>query len=567
MTDNEGKRNSELLQTLYGLIRDWEYEIVEFKKASNSFSQHEIGKYFSAISNEAALKGLQYGWLVFGVHNDTKEIVHSDYRNTQGLNTLKHEIAQNSTNGITFIDIFEVYEGSNRIVMFKIPAAVTATPTAWKGHWYGRDGESLVALSQEELERLRGHARFDWSKQLIDKSSIRHLDKEAIQIARKGYKEKHNSDYISAETDRMSDEDFLMKLKLMVDGKLTNAAMVLLGNPDHDNLLDVPVSAMWRLYGSNAMLKDYVEFRMPFITVANRIYAKIRNLTYRYMPDQTTLDTTITQQYNEDLLKELIHNCIAHQDYLQGGRIYIEELEDMVVISNPGSFIPGDVRKVLRFGYTAPYYRNLSLAEAMTNFKLIDTAQWGIRKVFNTLRDRYFPLPDYDFSTPNKVAVTVYGKLLDQNYTRLLFSRGDLDLDTVFLLDRVQKKLPLDKEQYQALRKQGVIEGKVPNVYVSLEIAEIVDERAQYTKNKAMDDQYYKDLIINYLQQFGNGTKADFIKLLNDKLSDVLGDKQKAHKVRNLLMSMSRSGLIEYSGENQRTGAWGLAKPRSRRNT
>ena len=169
-------------------------------------------------------------------------------------------------------------------------------------------------------------------------------------------------------------------------------------------------------------------------------------------------------------------------------------------------------------------------------------------------------MPDYDLTTPQKVAVTVYGKVLDNHYTRLLFDRDDLDLDAVFLLDRVQKKLPLEKDQYKLLKQLGVVEGKAPNVYVSLGIAEVIDERAQYTRNKVMDDKYYRDLIINYLQQFGSGTKSDFIKLLGDKLSDVLNESQKAHKVRNLLMSMSRNGLIKYNGGNQRTGSWELAK-------
>ncbi|MDR2671141.1 MAG: ATP-binding protein, partial [Oscillospiraceae bacterium] len=160
-----------MLQTLRGLIANWENEVVEFKQASNDCKQDTIGQYFSAISNEANLKGLQYGWLVFGVHNKTRRIEGSDYRNTQGLESLKHEIADNTTDRITFIDIFEVYdEDDRRIVMFKIPAAVPNVPTAWKGHWYGREGESLGALSPEELGRLRGQARRDWSKQLIDGS-------------------------------------------------------------------------------------------------------------------------------------------------------------------------------------------------------------------------------------------------------------------------------------------------------------------------------------------------------------------------------------------------------------
>jgi len=561
LVDHKQNMNNELLPLLHGLIRDWEHEVVEFKQATNSYSQHDIGKYFSAISNEASLRGIQYGWLIFGVNNKTREIVSTDYRDTQGLETLKHEIANNSTGGITFIDIFEVYDGNERVVMFKIPAAVTAMPTAWKGHWYGRDGESLVALSQEELERLRGQAQYDWSAQIIDGSSIGYLDKDAIRIARENYKDKHNRKHISEEIDHMGDEDFLTKLKLVVNGKLTNAAMVLLGNPDHDNIIRTPVRIMWRLFGSDTMVKDYMEFCVPFITVVDQVYSKIRNLTYRYLPDRTTLFPTVTTQYSEDLLKELLNNCIAHQTYNTGGRIYFDEFEDMAVISNPGSFIPGNVRDVLKPGYTAPYYRNQLLAEAMMMLDMIDTVQMGIRKIYNIQRSRYFPMPDYDFSTPKKVAVKVYGKLLDKSYTRLLFDRGDLDLDAVYLLDRVQKKLPLEKEQYKLLKQLGVIEGKAPNVYISLDVAEIIDKRAEYTKNKAMDDQYYKDLILNYLQQFGSGTKDDFLKLLSDKFSDVLDDKQKENKVRSLLRALHRSEAIERTTENRRSGAWRLTQP------
>jgi ATP-dependent DNA helicase RecG len=104
--DLDRTMNHELLQTLHGLIRNWEHEVVEFKQATNDYDQDKIGQYFSAISNEANLKGLQHGWLVFGVHNTTKKILNTNYRNTRGLETLKHEIANNSTGGITFTDVF-----------------------------------------------------------------------------------------------------------------------------------------------------------------------------------------------------------------------------------------------------------------------------------------------------------------------------------------------------------------------------------------------------------------------------------------------------------------------------
>jgi ATP-dependent DNA helicase RecG len=444
--------------------------------------------------------------------------------------------------------------------MFKIPAAVAAMPTAWKGHWYGRNGDSLSALSQEEIDRLRGQARRDWSRQVIEGAGVKHLDSDAVHIARENYKTKQNRDHISVEVDKMSDEEFLTKIKLIVDGKLTNAAMVLLGNPDHDNLLESPVRIMWRFYGSNGMVKDYMEFKTPYILVVDNVYAKIRNLVYRYMPDRRTLFTTETHQYDSSLLKELLNNAIAHMDYTIGGRIYLDEFEDTVVISNPGSFIPGDVRTVLKKGYRAPYYRNQLLSDAMKDFDMIDTVQMGILRVFNIQRDRYFPLPDYNLEEVNEVSVKVYGRTLDENYTRMLFDSASLSIDTVFLLDRVQKKLPLEREQYRQLKDIGLIEGKAPNIYISLNIAEMIGKKVQYTRNKAMDDKYYMDLIINYLNQFGSGTKADFIKLLGDKLSDVLNDKQKDTKVKNLLAMLKNRKIITRGDINKRTSTWILVK-------
>lgn len=66
MSFNKSKKE-EMILTLYGLIDNWENEVIEFKKAGKDYDRDKIGRYFSALSNEANLRGLQYGWLVFGV--------------------------------------------------------------------------------------------------------------------------------------------------------------------------------------------------------------------------------------------------------------------------------------------------------------------------------------------------------------------------------------------------------------------------------------------------------------------------------------------------------------------
>ena len=157
------------------------------------------------------------------------------------------------------------------------------------------------------------------------------------------------------------------------------------------------------------------------------------------MPNQMSLFPTETQQYDTWLLRELIHNCIAHSNYLLGGRIYVNEEDDCISIVNPGDFLPQTVETVLQKTYNPPFYRNQLLADAMVKFHMIDTATSGIKKVYRIQKEKFFPMPDYDLSIVNQVSVKIYGKILDERYTYILFQNPELDLETVFLLDQVQK--------------------------------------------------------------------------------------------------------------------------------
>ena len=168
-------------------------------------------------------------------------------------------------------------------------------------------------------------------------------------------------------------------------------------------------------------------------------------------------------------------------------------------------------------------------------------------------------MPDYE-TDHNQVKVTVYGKVLDINYTRLLFDNPNFDLNMVFLLDSVQKGAKLTAEESRQLRKMGLIEGKMPNMFLSSGVAKMLDEKERYIKNKAFDDQYYKDMIIEYIKKFGKANKQDIAKLLMDKLPDILDQKQKNNKIRNLLYSLKKQELIEPDSENQRKSYWGLGK-------
>jgi len=554
-------------EKLSSLMDNWENEVVEFKEAKSSLDTDKIGRYFSALSNEANIKQIQCGWLVFGVsETKDKHLVGTHYKEGRSvlLEQFKGEISKGTTGLITFDEIIELHLASEnklfRVLMFKVPAAATGIPTEWRGRAYGRAGEDLVILQQDKIDRIRSQERYDWSKQLIENSSIACLSKDAISFAREQFKEKLEDEVAKKEVDTLSDEDLLTKVKLIVNGKLTNAALLLLGDESYDYLFATAPKMMWRLYGSDGSDKDYEIFSIPFINVVDRVTAKIRNLTYRYMPNQMTLFPQETQQYDSWMLRELLNNCIAHTNYRIGGRIYINEFEDKITISNPGQFLPQSIENVLQPSYNPPFYLNQFLSEIMVKFNMIDTAAMGIRRVYRIQRDKFLPLPDYDLSKYNQVDVTVYGKTLNNNYMHILFNRPDLDLQTVFLLDQVQKGRRLPADAVAFLRKNKLVEGRATNLYLSFNVATAVDQEAQYIKNKGFDDKYYKDMIVQYIKKYGKAKKRDIRSLIIDKLPESLSDKQKESKVSNLLTSLRIAGVIETDSSNPQLSNWILKR-------
>lgn len=163
-----------------------ESEIVEFKGAVNdNFSTSDIGKYFSALSNEANLRDAKSAWLVFGVDDLSRSIVGTSYRkDLSRLNGLKKQIADNTTNNISFIEIYSP-STTSRVLMFRIPPAPRGIPIAWKGHYFARDGESLAPLNIEKIERIRRQATSeDWSKGICVGATLDDLDQTALLRAR-----------------------------------------------------------------------------------------------------------------------------------------------------------------------------------------------------------------------------------------------------------------------------------------------------------------------------------------------------------------------------------------------
>lgn len=547
--------NEDIEKKLDELIASqFETEVTEFKEAKNSFSFDELGQYFSALSNDANLHNKNCAWLIFGIEDKKHIIVGTNYRKSaKDLNNLKEEIARQTSEHLSFIEIYECKRkdpaGKNqRILLFQIPPAPKGIPIAFKRMYYGRDGESLVGLSIEKIERIRSQSKSeDWSAKLITEASIEDLDSDAIQFARHVYIQKNPK--LAEEVPTWDDQTFLNKAKLTINGKITNTAIVLLGKSESEHYISPATSKItWILKDKDGIEKDYEHFTCPLILSIQEVYKKIRNIKYRYIAEGNLFPDEV-QQYDPYTIREALNNCIAHQDYTMGGKIILIEKEDgELIFSNSGDFIPSSIEDVIKSDAPENRYRNSFLANAMVNLNMIDTIGSGIKKLFNIQRDKFFPLPEYDLSD-HKVKLTITGKVLDSNYARKLAEDKTLSLFETMILDKVQKNKKLTNEEYKLLKSKNLIEEKRNNYFISSTVAEITNQKPDYMKLRGINDDYCKKIIIDYIKKFKTAKKADLEEILLEKLGDSMTDIQKKNKIKNILQSLRRDGVIEPHGK------------------
>ena len=539
------------------MINVFETEAVEFKEARVNYSFNDIGKYFSALSNEANLRSLKDAWLIFGVTNQ-KEICGSSYRKDKkggSLQSLKKEIASSTNERLTFLEIYEVEIEGCRIVAFQIPPAIPGIPTTWHGAAYAREGESTCPLPVNKMDIIRNQLGIDWSKEIVEDATLDDLDPDAVLYARQLFAKRQRDPAKAIEIlEKLSDVDVLNKAGITFKGKITRTALLLLGKDESAFFFEGSIPRItWTLYNADNSVKAYEHFDMPLLLAVDRVYGKIRNEKYRYIAGQQTLFPEEVDQYDPGMIKEILNNCIAHSDYRLRGKINVEEFEDRLVFINEGAFIPETIEQALEPGYKPPYYRNTFLCNAMVNLYMIDTNSMGIPMIYQIQRNKCFPLPTYDLDTINRVSVTVYGKILDKNYTQLLHANENLDLPTVFLLDRIQKKAPITHENYTDLRKRGLVEGRYPNIFVSFKVAKAVGQKTDYIHNRGLDEAICKQLIIQTLK-LQPATMLELLEVLDrGALSAVLRPDQKARKVSNLLQKMKTEGLIIPIGPRNKT--------------
>ena len=524
----------------------------EFKNLKNSFCGDEKDDVISYVSAIANMEG---GHLVIGVHDKTLDIVGTDtynYDRQKAILRLTERCVNLSTEGLD-IDEFITDDTNRKVWVIHIPKHLPKRPVFAHNKAWQRIEDSLVEMTAERMSAILDEPIFsetDWSAQIVADAMIEDLDEVAIAKARMMFKKVH-SRIPEAEVNAWTVETFLSKCGIMKNGGITRAAIILLGKYESAFKLRPAVAQVtWTRRDEKQEVVDYEHFTVPFILTVDEILSKIENLTMREMPGGTLFPDTM-KQYDDYTIREALHNCIAHQDYTMQQRINFVENPTYLYYSNVGSFIPGTLENALTNEEPQAYFRNECLCRAMVDFNMIDTVSRGIKKMFNEQWRRHFPMPDYEIDAKNrKVSVRIYGNEINKQYTNLLKTNNSLTLWDCISLDAVQKGRTIHENVAQDLLNRGLIEGKAPNYTISLGIAKATRQLQDYTKQKGLDKEKIKQMILQYLKNAGtDGAKRDSIyKYVKDVMPQVKTHEQQLRLLGDILSALSVDKLIYAKG-------------------
>lgn len=533
MTENELRRYLQKLCPKENESCEWK-EFKHLKHAVSGKKGDDIISYVSALAN------MEGGIFIIGVKDGTLDIVgivdFHDYTPENGRRRILGKCTNLDSEGFQ-VESLTTSDSDKTIWIFHVPRhrprlPVYAHDTAWQ-----RLEDSLVELRPERLSAILAEplGENDWSAKVVDGATLADLDLQALAKAREKFMEKNRTASFASEIDGWDDLTFLDKAKVTIQGKITRAALLLLGRNESSHfLLPNPAQITWKL---DTEEKAYEHFAPPFLLTTTEVQRRIRNIKYKIFPDNYLLAAEVNK-YETRVILEALHNCIAHQDYLAGARITVTEKVDRLIFENSGCFYDGKPEDYFFGDRTPRRYRNPWLAQAMVNLGMIDTVGHGIHSMLLSQRQRYFPLPDYAKSTPDQVVLEIFGYLIDENYTKLLLERQDLSLNKVILLDRIQKRQEITNDAAAKLRREGLIEGRKPHFFVSARIAKAMGAGAAHTRSRGLAKKKLKEFVLQHLRELGPTSRAELEELLFEMLPADLTKVKKQNKVKNLLSEM-----------------------------
>jgi len=505
---------------------------VEFKKGEGGNISYDGGSklkpsdrrrcilgYVTALCNEGG------GYLVIGMSDN---FPHEVIGTKQSLNAIGELESKIYTDTNIRPKVYELYEKEKRVLVIEVPSRPAGKVFKFEDVALMRVGEELKPMSDEVYLKIIQEQEPDFSQQICEGLTISDLDDKAVVLLKEKYSLKQNNPQFRT----LSTDQVLSDLELSKNGKLTNAALILLAKNEvlQERLPQSKVMLEYRNSESQIPFDNRIPFTEPFFILIDELWKTI-NLRNGSVPIQDGAYIFNVPYFNEEVIRESINNAFSHRDYRRTSEIVIKQFPQRLDIINAGGFPIGVTLDNLIKIPSTP--RNRLLTDILQKTGIVERSGQGVDKIFYHTLSEGKAAPDYsksdDFQVNLKLSAVIedraFALFIDQ-VQKDLAENEKLSVLEIITLNKIKNncsKKDLDLEQAAKLLDKKLIEkrGKTNAIFyiLSKDYFDFTDEKAKYYNLQEIDDKQVLNTVLSFLSKEEKAKMKDFVGLFEDKLS------------------------------------------------
>lgn len=510
---------------------------IEFKRAEHNFpwnggshsDQRERRKcflgYIVALANEGG------GFIVLGM-DDTlpHKVVGSDF-GLNKLGELKDAVYEKLGIRIRAAELFDTE--NNRVVLTTIPPRPIGKIKKFEGVPLMRVGESLRNMSDEEIFAILSEQEPDFSAKICEGISIADLDEAAIKKMKESYARKQKNPGFM----QLSTEQVLTDLKLLENGKLNYAALVLLAKKEVIHAKLPQSKTIWEFRHSVAQIhhdsREVID--EPLFIAIDNIWKLINQPTLnKKYPVQSGPYIFDLYDFNEEVIREAVLNAIAHRDYTITSEVVVKQYPNKITITNPGGFPKGvTIENILTVSSTP---RSRLMTENLEKTGLVERSGQGVDKIFSSTLSEGKVEPDYKNSNMFQVSLSLRTEIIDKAFHVF-----------VSQYQNSAKEPKLGVEQIITLSKirNGIFQNLKMEIVSQLEKSGLIKKGSGHTNRYTLSQEYYA--LVNDVLKIG---KRYLVKEIEIILLALQGNALKMGELeKNMEASLNRNQIKYLTGK------------------
>ena len=526
------------LEELEVIMASKEGENLEFKEAKTKYDFDKFVKYCAALANEGG------GKIVFGITDKRPRSVVGSQAFKQPERTRAGLIERLHLN----IDFSIVTHPAGRVLIFHVPTHPIGNPVKYKGIYWQRQGDSLIAMTEERLRSIFVQAGHDFSADICAGATMEDLEPAAIEDFRQRWINKSGNHGLTTLTQKQLLED----VEALVEDKLTYAALILFGTRKALGRHHAQSEVIFEYRSSDASgpAQQRKEFRQGFFGFYDELWELI-NLRNDIQHFQSGLFVLDVPTFSERVVREAVLNAVSHRDYQLGGSVFIRQYPRRLVIESPGGF-PVGINEQNILDRQSP--RNRRIADIFAKCGLVERSGQGMNLMYELSIQESKSTPDFAGSDQYQIVLNLDGEVQDLRFlqflekvgreTLKLFSTADfLLLDHIHRERKVPERL---RNRLQALVELGVVEsfgrGRGVKYVLSRRYYTMADEKGTYTRKKGLDRETNKALLLKHIKE--NRKTGSRLKELMQVLPAL-----SRPQVQTLLRELKSAGKIHLIGK------------------